>query len=70
MSHLAVRYEARPLLQGGSRPLALERDPTLIVVEQALRQRNGDPAAVIAEDGITRVLALVRQELSLVPTDG
>jgi predicted nucleotidyltransferase len=47
---------------------ALERDPRLSVVEQALRQRNSDPAAVIAEDGITRVLALVRQELSLIPS--
>jgi hypothetical protein len=47
---------------------ALERDPRLSVVEQALRQRNSDRAAVIAEDGITRVLALVRQELSLRPS--
>lgn len=42
---------------------ALERDPSLRAVEQALRQRTVDPAAPIGEEGIRRVLALVRQEL-------
>jgi hypothetical protein len=35
-----------------------------------LRQRTRDPAATIAEEGIARLLALVRQELSLVPSSG
>jgi hypothetical protein len=48
---------------------ALERDPSLCAVEEALRQRTRDPAATIAEEGIASLLALVRQELSLVPTD-
>jgi predicted nucleotidyltransferase len=49
---------------------ALERDPSLGAVEEALRQRTRDPAATIAEEGIARLLALVRQELSLVPSSG
>jgi predicted nucleotidyltransferase len=48
---------------------ALARDPSLGAIEEALRQRTRDPAATIAEEGIARLLALVRQELSLVPTD-
>ena len=44
---------------------ALERDPSLGAVEEALRQRTSDPAAAIGEEGIARLLALVRQELSV-----
>jgi predicted nucleotidyltransferase len=47
---------------------ALERDPSLGAVEEALRQRTHDPAATIAEEGIARLLALVRKQLSLVPS--
>jgi len=42
---------------------ALERDPSLRAVEEALRRRTIDPAAPIGEAGIRRVLALVREEL-------
>lgn len=49
---------------------ALERDPSLGAVEEALRQRTRDPGATIAEQGIARLLALVRWELSLVPSSG
>jgi predicted nucleotidyltransferase len=48
---------------------ALARDPSLGAIEEALRQRTGDPGAVVAKEGIARLLAVVRQELSLVPTD-
>jgi predicted nucleotidyltransferase len=47
---------------------ALERDPTLGAIEEALRQRTRDPAATIGEEGIARLLAVVRQELRLVPS--
>jgi hypothetical protein len=47
---------------------ALERNPSLGAVEEALRQRTSDPAAAIGEEGIARLLALVRHELSLVPS--
>jgi hypothetical protein len=43
---------------------ALVRDPTLTAVAEALRQRGGDPTATIGEDGIRRLLALVRRELA------
>jgi hypothetical protein len=43
---------------------ALHRDPSLRAVEDALRQRTLDPAAPIGEEGIRRLLALVRQELT------
>jgi predicted nucleotidyltransferase len=49
---------------------ALERDLSLGAVEEALRQRTRDPAATIGEEGIAHLLALVRQELSLVPSSG
>jgi predicted nucleotidyltransferase len=49
---------------------ALERDPALGAVGEALRQRTRDPAATIAEEGIARLLAVVRQELSVVPSSG
>jgi predicted nucleotidyltransferase len=45
---------------------ALERDPSLGAVEDALRQRTSDPAAAIGEEDIARLLALVREELRLV----
>jgi predicted nucleotidyltransferase len=43
---------------------ALDRDPSLSVVEEALRQRTTDAATTIRAEGIARLLALVRQELS------
>jgi len=42
---------------------ALEREPALDVVEDALRQRTVDPAVPIASEGIGRILAHVRREL-------
>jgi predicted nucleotidyltransferase len=42
---------------------ALERQPSLRVVEQALRQRTGDRGATIAADGIGQLLGLVREQL-------
>jgi predicted nucleotidyltransferase len=43
---------------------ALARDPSLTAVEAALRQRSGDPGATIGEDGIRRLLAIVRREIA------
>jgi hypothetical protein len=43
---------------------ALERDPSLGAVEEALHRRTSDPAAAIGEAGVARLLALVRQELA------
>jgi hypothetical protein len=43
---------------------ALARDPSLTAVEQALRKRSGDPEATIAEDGIARLIAIVRREIA------
>jgi hypothetical protein len=42
---------------------ALERDPSLGAVEDALRQRTVDPAVPIGSEGVGRVLAHVRREL-------
>jgi hypothetical protein len=42
---------------------ALAREPSLSAVDEALRQRTVDPAAVIGEEGIGHLLALIRQEL-------
>jgi predicted nucleotidyltransferase len=44
---------------------ALERDPSLGAVEEALRQRTSEPAAPIGEEDVARLLALVRDELRL-----
>jgi hypothetical protein len=43
---------------------ALARDSTLAAVDEALRQRSGDPDATIGKDGIRRLLTLVRRELA------
>ncbi len=43
---------------------ALARDPSLTAVKEALRQRGGDREATIGEDGIRRLIALVRRELA------
>lgn len=43
---------------------ALERDPSLSAVGQALRQRAGDGAATIDEEGIRRLIARVRREIA------
>jgi hypothetical protein len=43
---------------------ALARDPSLIAVEEALRQRAIDPEAPIGEDGIRRLIAIVRREIA------
>jgi predicted nucleotidyltransferase len=43
---------------------ALDRDPSLRAVEEALRQRTIDPAVPIGEEGIRRLLGLVRRELA------
>jgi hypothetical protein len=43
---------------------ALARDPSQTAVEEALRQRGGDPGATIAADGIRRLIALVRREIA------
>lgn len=43
---------------------ALARDPSLTAVEEALRQRFGDPDATIGADGIRRLIALVRREIA------
>jgi predicted nucleotidyltransferase len=43
---------------------ALARDPSLTVVEEALRQRGGDPEATIGEEGIRCLIALVRREIA------
>jgi predicted nucleotidyltransferase len=42
---------------------ALAREPSLTVVEDALRQRTVDPARVIEANRIAHLLALVRREL-------
>jgi predicted nucleotidyltransferase len=49
---------------------ALERDPSLVAVADALHQRTGEPSVPIAEDDIARVLELVRLQLSLAPAHG
>jgi predicted nucleotidyltransferase len=43
---------------------ALDRDPSLRAVEEALRRRTVDPAAPMGEEGIRRLLAVVRRELA------
>jgi predicted nucleotidyltransferase len=42
---------------------ALARNPSPSAVDEALRQRTVDPAGAIGEEGIGRLLALVRREL-------
>jgi hypothetical protein len=42
---------------------ALEHDPSLSAVDEAVRQRTLDPTVTIGSEGIRRLLALVRQEL-------
>jgi len=42
---------------------ALERDPSLGIVDDALRQRTVDPAVSIGSEGVGRILARVRREL-------
>jgi hypothetical protein len=43
---------------------ALARDPSLIAVRDALRQRRGEPGVAIQPDDIGRLLALVRRALA------
>jgi hypothetical protein len=43
---------------------ALACDPSLTAVEQALRQRGGDPTATIDPGGIGRLIAIVRREIA------
>jgi hypothetical protein len=43
---------------------ALSRDPSLTAVDEALRQRRGDPQVRIGEEGIRRLIALVRREIA------
>ena len=43
---------------------ALARAPSLTAVREALRQRRADPEATIGEDGIRRLIALVRREIA------
>jgi len=43
---------------------ALERDPTLGVVGDALRRRHGDPAARIEPAQVARLLAVVRARVA------
>jgi hypothetical protein len=43
---------------------ALARDPSLTAVTEALRQRHGDPKTRIGEDGIRRLIAIVRREIA------
>jgi len=43
---------------------ALARDPSLVAIEQALRQRRGDSREPIGEDGVTAVLNAAISEAS------
>jgi hypothetical protein len=43
---------------------AVAREPSLTAVEAALRQRRGEPGVVVEADGIARLLARVRGEIS------
>jgi hypothetical protein len=43
---------------------ALDRDPSLTAVREALRQRQVDPETKIGQDGIQHLIALVRREIA------
>jgi Aminoglycoside adenylyltransferase, C-terminal domain len=47
----------------GAARWALEREPALGVVEDALRRRTVDPTIPIGSEGVGRILAHVRREL-------
>jgi hypothetical protein len=56
--------EGRHASKAAAAQWALERDPTLGVVGDALRRRHGDPAARIDPAQVARLLAVVRARLA------
>jgi hypothetical protein len=56
--------EGRHASKAAAAQWALERDPTLGVVGDALRRRHGDPAAHIDPAQVARLLAVVRARLA------